>query len=186
MSRLKSFVEKTKILPFPGFKQSYDWNCGTTALNMILAYYDKDVYEEEIMAIAKVTKEDGTPIEGIKDVAKFFGIKFKESTNFTTDDLREHIDNGWPTLLMIQAWHKINNPDWDNEWDQGHYTICIGYDGKRLIFADPISIKKVFLTDAALNSRWHGWTDDGKKMGHWGIVFTNKSKYNYEDIEEME
>lgn len=125
MSKLKKFLEEVKILPFPAFKQSYDWNCGTTAMNMILSYYGYDVYEKEIMDIAKVTREDGTPIEGLKDVAKHFGLKYKESFNFSIDDLRGHVDNGWPTLIMIQAWHKIDNPDWDNEWDQGHYVNCL-------------------------------------------------------------
>jgi ABC-type bacteriocin/lantibiotic exporter with double-glycine peptidase domain len=185
MARLETFLQNTKILPFPSYKQGFDWSCGTTAMNMILSYYGNDVYEKEIMDIAKITKADGAPIEGLKDVAKYFGLKYKESFNFSTDDLRKHVDNGWPTLIMIQAWHKIDNPDWDNEWDQGHYTAAIGYDKKRIIFADPLSIKRVFLSDAALNSRWHGWSDSGKKIGHWGLVFTNKSKYNVDEIEEM-
>jgi ABC-type bacteriocin/lantibiotic exporter with double-glycine peptidase domain len=185
MARLQKFLENTKLLEFPGFRQTYDWNCGTTALNMILAFYGHDVNEIEIMDMANIDSSTGASIEGLKKVAKHYGLKFREG-HFTCDDLRKHIDNGWPTLIMIQAWSRIDNPDWINEWDQGHYTVNIGYSDEKLIFADPISIKRVFLTEGGLNSRWHGWDDNGHKLNHWGMVFTNKSKYSYEDIEEME
>ena len=184
MSRLQKYLKNSKILDFPGFRQTYEWNCGTTALNMVLAYFGNDINEVELIKATGSNKETGTPIEGIKKAAKQYGLKFKEGS-FTTEDLKEHIDKGWPTLIMIQAWSRQDNPDWKNEWDQGHYVDCVGYDEKRLYFADPMAIKRVFLTDSALNGRWHGWDDNGKKIRKWGIVFTNKSSYSYEDLEEM-
>jgi ABC-type bacteriocin/lantibiotic exporter with double-glycine peptidase domain len=86
---------------------------------------------------------------------------------------------------MIQAWTREDNPDWENEWDQGHYTVCIGYDKNRLFFSDPANIKKTWLSNGDLNSRWHGWDDNGKRIGHWGLLFLNKSKYSHDEVEEM-
>ena len=185
MGRLRNFLSNTKLLDFPGFRQTYKWNCGTTSLNMVLAYYGNDINEVELIKTSEANKEIGTPIEGLKKAAKGHGLKFKEDYNMTTDDLRKNVDAGHPTLIMIQTWSKLDNPDWKNEWDQGHYTVCIGYDEKKLIFADPISITRVFLSDSGLNSRWHGFGDDGKKIGKWGLTFTNTPKYDKNDIEEM-
>jgi len=184
MSRLERYLKTAKVLQFPGFRQNYEWSCGSTAMNMVLAYFGNDVNEKEIMDIAGSNSEIGTPIEGLKKVAKKYNIKFEEG-HFNIGKLKEFIDNGWPILLMIQAWTKSDNPNWKNEWDQGHYTVCIGYDEKRLYFADPISIKRVFLSYSGLNSRWHGWDDNGKKIQKWGMVFMEKSKYDYDDVEEM-
>jgi ABC-type bacteriocin/lantibiotic exporter with double-glycine peptidase domain len=184
MGRLERYLKAAKSLKFPGFRQAYNWNCGTTAISMILAYMGIDVGEGEIMKLANVSKENGAPIEGLKKAAKHYGLKFKEG-HFTSKDLREHVDNGWPTLLMIQAWSSNENPpDWKNEWDQGHYTVCIGYDDERLFFADPINVKRTYLTDGELNSRWHGWDDEGKKINRWGIVFTKKGEFEYDQAEQ--
>lgn len=185
MARFEKFLKETKILAFPLYRQTFGWNCGTTAAHMIMSFYDKDMHENKIMKIAGGSKEIGVPIEGLKKVFSKYGLSFDESSNLSTDDLRKNIDKGCPTLIMIQAWTREDNPDWKNEWDQGHYTVCIGYDENKIVFADPANIKKVWLTDGSLNSRWHGWSDDGKKIGHWGLLFTKTSKFSYEEMEEM-
>ena len=184
MARFQHYLKEAKELEFPHYRQAFDWNCGTTSMNMILSFYGHDVREDGLIKISKATPEEGAPIEGLKDIARKYGLKFKEGT-FTTNDLKRHIDMGWPTLLMIQAWSTQDNPDWANEWDQGHYTVCVGYDDNRLFFADPSSIHKTYIPIGALNSRWHGWDDNGKKINKWGIVFTNKSKFSFKDEEEV-
>ena len=185
MARFEKYIKNAKVLEFPLYRQTYGWNCGTTAAHMILSFYGHDMHENKIMKMAGGSKEIGVPIEGIKKVLKNFGISFTEDFNISMDDLRKNIDKGCPTLLMIQAWTREDNPDWTNEWEQGHYTVCIGYDEDRLVFADPANINKVWLNDGALSSRWHGWDDKGKKIGHWGLLCTSKSKYSYEEMEEM-
>jgi ABC-type bacteriocin/lantibiotic exporter with double-glycine peptidase domain len=183
MARLKQFLKKDNRLDFPGFRQAYEWNCGSTSLNMILAYFGHDVGEGEIIKAAHVSKETGAPIEGLKKVSKKYGLKFKEG-HFTINDLKKHIDNGWPTLLMIQAWKEDHNPDWNLEWDAGHYTVVIGYDDKEIFFADPINVKRTKLTNSELMSRWHGWDDEGKKINKWGIVYMGKGTFVYDEVEE--
>jgi uncharacterized protein len=185
MSRLNSFLDNSIILPFPGFRQTFNWNCGTTSLNMILAFYGHDVNEDELIKISGANKKEGTPIEGLKIASKKYGLRFKEDFTMSTKDLRDNIDNGFPSLIMIQAWSLLDNPDWDNEWGQGHYIVNIGYTKDKFIFADPMSIKRVYVTESGLNSRWHGHDDNGKKIGKWGLTFLNKSKYMVNDIEEM-
>lgn len=184
MSRLTNFLDNAHILKFPGFRQTFEWNCGTTALNMVLAYYGYDVTESCIIKMSGANDKEGTPIEGMKKVAKSYGIQIKEG-KLSTSEIRDNIDKGYPSILLIQAWTKKIDPDWKNEWDQGHYTVVIGYDKNRLIFADPISIKRVFLSDGSLNSRWHGFDDDGKKISKWGMICKGTPSYDFQNIEEM-
>lgn len=185
MARLENYIKNSKVLEFPLFRQTFGWDCGTTALNMVLAFYGHDENAEVIIRATGAKPEAGTPIEGIKKAAKKYGLKFREDYNLSIDDLKKSIDDGKPVLIMIQAWTREDNPDWENEWDQGHYTVCIGYDKNRLFFSDPANIKKTWLSNGDLNSRWHGWDDNGKKVGHWGLVFLNKSKYSHDEVEEM-
>lgn len=185
MARLDKFLKNITMLEFPKYRQTDENDCGATAMHAVLAFYNIDVGKAEVVKVAGTNKEIGTPIEGIRKVAKRWGIKFKEG-KFTLETLKEHIKKGWPTLLMIQAWSRQENPDWKKEWDQGHYVIAIGFDDKKIYFEDPISIKRTYLTYAALNTRWHGWDDEGNKIYKWGIVFMNKSGFSFEDMEEME
>lgn len=185
MARFEKFLKDIKILEFPLYRQTFNWNCGTTAIHMILSFYGHDTHEDKIMKMAGVNKETGAPIEGLKKVLKNFNISFTESYNLSTKDLRDNIDKGCPALLQIQAWSKEDNPDWKNAWDNGHYTVCVGYTKNKLVFADPANIVKTWVSDGSLNARWHGWDDNEKKIGHWGLLITSKSKYSYDDIEEM-
>lgn len=193
MARLENFLKYSKILDFPRFRQAFEWNCGSTALSMVLAYAGHDIAEHKIMdEVAKYTKkgteeglrESGVPIEGLKAVAKKYGLKFKEGTLSITD-LKENINKGWPTILLVQAWSWSDNPDWKNEWDHGHYTVFIGYDNKKVYFADPASAKTVYETEGGLMSRWHGWDDNDKKISRWGMTFMVAPKYSKDEVEEM-
>ncbi len=47
------------LLDFPELRQAYDYDCGATALEAILAYYGIEVREELILKCAKTTKKYG-------------------------------------------------------------------------------------------------------------------------------
>ncbi len=167
-----------QINNFPRFKQAYDYDCGASAMQSVLAYYGFDVPEGKIIQLAGTKPEKGTPVEGLKKVAKKFGIKSKSGV-LDASALKEYINEGKPVIIPLQSgWMCKQAVDWSRQWARGHYVIPIGYDAKRFYFADPRCFVISFLNFKELEQRWHD-TDGKRKFDHWGIVFYGKKpKYN--------
>lgn len=142
-----------KILNFPLLRQTYEYDCGAKALHSVLIYYNIDVSEEEVMAITK-TNQNGTPVKGIIKAAKHFGLKASEEI-LEVADLKKYIKKKIPVIVLVQAWPKEKVTNWRDHWDDGHYVVAIGYDRKKIYFADPYSILITYLTYKELKDRWH-------------------------------
>jgi ABC-type bacteriocin/lantibiotic exporter with double-glycine peptidase domain len=164
----------------------YNYDCGANAMQSILTYYGYDLREEEIMERAGTTEKAGSSPSGLKKVADHFNIPYEEGI-YSVDDLKIHIDNKYPTLIPIQAWPE--NPkdiDYESEWEEGHWVIAIGWSATGIIFEDPSSVKRTFISYEDLPKRWHDIGDEGKELIHYGIVFKGIPKYKYNDIIVME
>ncbi len=187
MSRFIKFLNNTKLIEYPEMRQVFRFDCGANSLQSLLAFNGIDMREDDIMKEADTSEEIGTPISGIKKIAKKYKLTFKEGT-FTIDDLKKHVDNGFPTIMMLQAWADEDVEDWSKIEDEGHYVTAIGYNDEeeKIIFEDPASIKRCWIGYEELDKRWNGWDDDNKKITHWGIVFTNKTNYKQNDMEHMD
>ena len=171
---LKLYIKMPAIKNFPAYRQYNNDTCGASALQMVLAYYGLDFKESFVAKIAG-TVSSGTPIEGIKKVAKAFGLKITEG-EMTVADLKKNIKNGVPTIIGIQSWTKPGM-DIEQEWHHGHFIVPIKYDRTRIYFADPAFPLRTYLTFTELEKRWR---DKDKKAGHWrrinhyGLAFSGK------------
>src|SRR3989338_4435827 len=142
-----------KILDFPILRQTYDYDCGAKATEAVLGYYGLDIREEKIIKIAKTTKE-GTPINGIKKVAKKYNLKCK-AKEMNIEEIKDCINKNIPVILLLQAWTEKKKPNWKEDWVDGHYVVVIGYDKKKMYFEDPSSILRTYLNLKELKDRWH-------------------------------
>ena len=169
-----------KILNFPELRQTYNYDCGANAVQSILAYYGIDTNESKIMKIAGTNKKEGTrPSKIIKTFEKF-GLKTK-SKEMTIDQVKKFIDKKIPVLLLIQAWSKDKNVNWEKDWKDGHYAIAIGYDKIKLYFEDPSSIFRTYLNYKEFEKRWHDKGRKNKKYVHYGIaVYGKKPMFSFE------
>lgn len=132
-----------KILKYPELRQTYCWDCGAKAIQSALAYYGIDVREQLVMQIAGTTKS-GTPPIGLKKVAKKHQLDYKAG-KMKIADVKKYIDRKIPVILLVQAWSGRKKTDWENDWDDGHYVVAIGYDDKKIYFEDPSSTVRTFL-----------------------------------------
>ncbi len=175
-------------MKFPAFRQTYKYDCGAQALQCVFAYYGIDVREEKIMKMVGTNKSYGTHPEGIKKAAKEFGLKYKEG-KMNIKMLKKYIDRKIPVIIAIQAWSRDEDPDWENDWKDGHYVIPIGYTKKRIYFEDPLSIFRTYLSNEELEKRWHDVGEEKIKLINWGIAFFKyevKSPYNPNKAIHME
>jgi len=183
--RFTNYYNGLKILEFPELRQVYDYDCGANAMQSIITYYGEDIREQGVMEIAGTT-EDGTPPSGLKKVADKYNIPYRDG-QFTVNDLKIHIDNKQPTLMPIQAYPE--NPEdvvYESDWDDGHWVIAIGYSQTGIVFEDPSSTRRTFISYEDLDKRWHDEDNEKNKLDHYGIVFTGIPKYSRNDIIIME
>lgn len=174
-----------KLLPFPENIQTYDYDCGAKALQSVLIYYGLDVREDIIIQAAHTTKS-GTNPQAIVAVAKKYKLK-AVAGEMTISEVKEYIDRKIPVILALQAWTRKEKVDWINDWQDGHYVVAIGYDNDRIIFADPASIQRTYLSYDESKKRWHDIDNRGKKYYHLGIaIFGSKPKFKDDQLIHMD
>lgn len=163
-----------KTLNFPELHQTYNWDCGASALQSVLTYWGIDVREEIIMKAAK-TSHRGTPVAGIKAVIKKFDLMSKGGA-MTINEIKKFLDKKIPVILLLQAWSGKKLIKWENDWLDGHYVVAIGYSPKRIYFEDPWTFSRTYLSYQELEKRWHDVDREGKKHFNWGLAAWPKNE----------
>jgi len=175
------------ILEFPEFRQTFDYDCGAKSLEAILAYYGINANEIDLINLAGTNDDHGTPINGIKKVARHFGFKVAIKA-MTIAEIKKYLDQDKPVLLMLQAWSKQKIKNWKKHWDHGHFVVAVGYDKDKIYFEDPYVNVKTYLTYKELLQRWHDIdTRSQIKYNNLGILFYGKrKKYSANKIIHMD
>ncbi|MCF7820550.1 MAG: C39 family peptidase [Candidatus Pacebacteria bacterium] len=174
-----------KIIDLPQLRQTYKYDCGAKALQSVLVYFGIEVREDNIMKLAKTTK-DGTSIQGIVNVANKYGLK-TDSREMTINDIKNYIKKNIPVIIVLQAWTRNKKVVWEKDWVDGHYVVGIGFTKDRVLFEDPSSFERTYLKYNELEKRWHDVDVNGKKYFHHGIAIFGKSfKFEKEKIVHMD
>jgi uncharacterized protein YvpB len=173
-----------KILDCPNIVQDNPSTCGVFAALAVLEYYGKDEYADKLAKLMNTSYETGTEMEEIVRVMKSYGLN-AEMKQMNIDELKKCINDSIPVIIMLQAYNPSGNYKDDGslksaEW--GHYVTVIGYGEGKIVFADPSSYPKTFLSEEELNIRWKGIDEyRGRKpqlLENYGIIVTDgKSDY---------
>ena len=79
--------------------------------------------------------------------------------------------------MLLQAWAEIpmTLEQWENDFDDGHYVIVVGYNDSIVVFEDPASFRKTWLTEEEFLIRWHDADPATKsKLEHFAMVLLGK------------
>jgi predicted double-glycine peptidase len=172
--KIKNIKNLRHEMMYPFKRQPYSYSCGASCLETVLTFFGYDVGENEIMKIAGTSKKEGTLVKGIIKVAKKYKLKYKMHKNMVIDDIKACIDNNIPCMLAIQAYRDNKKVKWEDDWEDGHWVVPIGYDRKYIHFEDPACQYRTFLSYDELNKRWHDIDTKDKKLFHFGISFYGK------------
>jgi len=186
MKRIKLFEQfKNKpkvILDFVELRQIYNFDCGVTALQQVLIYYGIEKREDELINLLGTKKtsiiEHGTKLSKMKEVAELYGLEAEILRNTTIKNITNLIDEGIPSILLLQAWrdYSKDNLDWNTDYNDGHYVVAIGYNDTCLFFEDPSSVVRTYLTFEELETRWHDVDDNNKTKNHHVAVVIKGNK----------
>lgn len=177
----------TKIIDYPGFRQSTKYSCGVSVSQAALTYcfgskYDKP--ESDFFKSLKVSEKSGTEPKAIENFLKSKGVAV-ESAILSVVELKDHITEDHPCIICIQAWG--DKKDYTDVYKEGHYVTVIGYNDDGFIFEDPsISARFGFIGYDELDNRWHDIDKNGKKYDHYAIIIKCNKKYSPDKMEVIE
>jgi predicted double-glycine peptidase len=178
--------KNVKIIDFPEFRQTFEYDCGANALQSVLAFYGINV-REEVLIKQVGTTEKGSTIEGIEKVAAKYGLEVRVC-QMTIEDLKKYINKRIPVILLLQAWSGAESNDYKSDWKDGHFVVAIGYDENRFYFEDPYYFLRTYLTLSELEERWHDQSlDEKERLINMGIIISGKKgKYDIEKAVHMD
>ncbi|MFA6408118.1 MAG: cysteine peptidase family C39 domain-containing protein [Candidatus Paceibacterota bacterium] len=155
---------------FPELRQTYNYDCGATALQAVLAYYGIELREDLLMRETKTT-EEGTQIPSIIRTAEAHGLHC-EAHDMKIEELQEYVNRQIPIIIPLQAWTKRPDNNWKEDQEDGHYAVVIGYDDQKIIFEDPSAFERTYLLYDEFDERWHDVGVDGTRYIHYGIAIS--------------
>jgi uncharacterized protein len=143
-------------IDLPSGRQAFDFDCGAKALQIVLAYYGLDIPEGTLLDQLKCSSQ-GTPIKNMISFAEKNGFEVIAQSGVLLDTVKGYVNKGIPVIVLVQAWAEryMTLEDWKNDNDDGHYAIVIGYNDSIIVFEDPASFRKTWLTQEEFIARWH-------------------------------
>lgn len=142
------------MIDLPIGRQTFD--CGAKALQIVMAYYGVDLREDELINQLKCDI-NGTPLKNMISVAEQNGFQVVATFGTSLDTVKQYVDQRHPVIVLVQAWADkyMTLEDWKQENKHGHYVIVIGYEGSIIVFEDPASFHRTWMTEEEFNARWH-------------------------------
>ncbi|MDD5038256.1 MAG: cysteine peptidase family C39 domain-containing protein, partial [Dehalococcoidales bacterium] len=109
------------ILDLPLGRQTFDFDCGAKALQIVMAYYGSDVREDELISELKCCSS-GIGVQQMISVAEMHGFKVVAKSGFTLGEVKQFVDSGHPVIVLVQAWAEryMTLEDWQHDNDDGH------------------------------------------------------------------
>lgn len=159
-----------------GGRQSFDFDCGVKALQIVMAYYGLDIRADELMKDLGAGK-DGTRVDKMISVAASRGFQVTAKQNWSLREVKAYIEQGHPVIVLLQAWadNYMTLDSWRNDYNDGHYAVIIGYGKRVLLFEDPASFRRTWLRDYEFMARWHDLDSiRNQKYERFGMVLLGK------------
>lgn len=144
------------MIELPGGRQTFDFDCGAKALQIVMAYYGIDVREDQLIEDLKCSSK-GTSVQHMIAVAEQQGFRVVSQCGASLETIEAYMDQNHPVIVLVQAWadRYMTLEDWRNDEDDGHYVIVIGHSGPIIVFEDPASFRKTWMTEEEFLARWH-------------------------------
>lgn len=177
---------RTQLIQVPMARQAANYTCGVAALQSVLHYYGDEWRQDKLSLALKADSVNGTNYRNIMRFCDSLGYATKVHTGLSIDSLKTFIDLGFPMILAIQAWAESPGK-YADEWDSGHYVVCIGYDHEKFYFMDPSTTGNyTFIPVNEFVDRWHDIDQEGIKLYNFALqISKGVSTYKSGEILKM-
>ncbi|MFH1382103.1 MAG: cysteine peptidase family C39 domain-containing protein [Chloroflexota bacterium] len=158
-------------------KLLFGFDCGAKALQLVMAYYGLDIREDELIGELNCDVVHGVPPQRMIAVAEAKGFRVVAKCDFSLEEVKQVVDKNQPVIVLVQAWAEryMTLDDWKDDKDDGHYVIVIGHNGSIIVFEDPSSFRRTWLTEEEFLARWHDTEPVTKeKLDRFAMVLLGK------------
>jgi len=164
------------IIDLPSGRQTFDFDCGAKALQLVMAYYGVEVREDALIKELMIDR-DGISTKSMISVAEKHGFQVVAKCGVSLEMVKQYVDENHPVIVLVQAWAEkyMTLDDWKKDNDDGHYVVVIGHDGYIIIFEDPSSFRRTWMTEEEFIVRWHDIDSrTEEKLDHFAMVLLGK------------
>ena len=164
------------MIDLPIGRQTFDFDCGAKALQIVMVYYGIDVREDELIGELK-GDASGVPVQNMISVAEKRGFNVVAKCGVSLERVKQYVDENLPVIVLAQAWAEryMTLEDWKEDNDDGHYVIVIGHHGYVIVFEDPASFRRTWMTEEEFVVRWHDVDPrTQEKFDHFAMVLLGK------------
>jgi len=164
------------MIDIPGGRQSFDFDCGAKALQLVMAYYGVEISEGNLIIELK-SDNKGTSVDNMIAVAEKHGFEVIAKCGISLETVKQYVEKDIPVIVLVQAWAEryMTLEDWKKDYDDGHYAIVIGYRDNVIVFEDPASFRRTWLTEEEFLARWHDVNPKTKEeFDHFAMVLLGK------------
>lgn len=162
----------------PDCMQANNYSCGVGSAQAVLQYFGTWGYQDEMARAMGTSANDGTHPARLTSYLNKQGLKAQVQENMTLTDLEKVVNEGNLTIIDYQAYRESPNVDYATDWEDGHYSIVVGYDKDKIYIEDPSMFGSVgFLGRNELLTRWRDYEiEQGKRREYvrMGIVVRGK------------
>ena len=166
------------VIDVPKILQSTDYSCGPACVTIVLKFFGYKAKEKVMIKRLGADPDCGVEPEVLVKYFRDRRFRIKQKHNMTIEDLEKAIDRGNLVIIAYQDHaHKPTETNYSLSWDNGHYSVVIGYDKDKIYISDPSSVKKKKgLKKEDLYGRWRDIGMDGKFYHQWGVSIGPRRK----------
>ncbi|MBW3015369.1 C39 family peptidase [Candidatus Woesearchaeota archaeon] len=107
------------------FKQSRGY-CGPASFKMVLSAYGITKSENYLARITKTSRRSGCAESNLVRAAIRLGFDAYVKQNSSIKELKSLVKKGIPVIV-----------DWFSPEEAGHYSVVVGFEGDKILLADP-------------------------------------------------
>ncbi|MCA9363685.1 C39 family peptidase [Candidatus Kaiserbacteria bacterium] len=133
-----------KTLEVPYFKQDTPYDCGPTALQMVLAYHGMHDSEKHLARLLHTNSTVGTRRQEMYELAVELGFHCYVNNEANFHEIRFLLDLGVPPIV------RFVEPDGEED----HYGVVVGSTEHALTLHDPWNGPEILYTEADFVGRW--------------------------------
>lgn len=146
------------MLRLPFYRQQEDFDCGPTALKMVLAYFGTRVPVRRLCRSMRTTAKTGTTRRAMLAEARRRGLRASARSGLGVADLRRAGSSGYPVIVnYLMPVDEVN-----------HYAVVAGFRGRDIVLWDPDRGSRFHLPIREFNRRWQGL--HGGWHAGWGMI----------------
>lgn len=133
-----------KCLDVPFFKQTTGFSCGPAALRMVLAYYNREVSEKDLIHLLDTTSEEGTRRVHMREIANELGLYCYVNNEAVFEEFSFFAALKVP--VVVRFLETTDNED--------HYGVVIGATRNEISVHDPWNGPNIHFSEEDFASRW--------------------------------